>query len=335
MQLESAWSVRTCLRRLCFSIPAAHLWLLALGLPQVSTSAAAGGLSRAGWVVSALVGGSPGNAIDGNIATRWTTGVSQTNGEWFQVDMGGGTPPTFTNIVLDAGSSTGDYPRGYRVNVSNDGTNWGSPVATGAGSSAVTSISFSARAARYLRITQPGSNGLWWSIHELNIYGTPPTSPDSLVAVPGTNQVALTWLSPTGATSYNVKRATNAAGPYAIIATPTVANYAIPNALIGRHFFYVVSALNSVGESGDCSPVYAAALPQSVLAQSFVQGGAFSVVTTVAEGQTYVLEARTNLILGSTWAAVVTNTALANGPLILTDASAGTNQGCFYRLRYQ
>jgi hypothetical protein len=48
-----------------------------------------------------------------------------------------------------------------------------------------------------------------------------------------------------------------------------------------------------------------------------------------------MLEARTNLILGSTWAAVVTNTVLANGPLILTDASAGTNQACFYRLRYQ
>jgi len=26
--------------------------------------------------------------------------------------------------VFDSGASTGDYPRGYSVTVSNDGTNW-------------------------------------------------------------------------------------------------------------------------------------------------------------------------------------------------------------------
>src|SRR4029077_9399985 len=102
--------MRNGLCRFCSSIPRAHLCLLALGLTQMATPAVADVLSRVGWVVSALVGGSPGNAIDGDITTRWTTGVSQTNGEWFQVDTGAGTPPTFTNIVLDAGSSTGDYP---------------------------------------------------------------------------------------------------------------------------------------------------------------------------------------------------------------------------------
>jgi fibronectin type 3 domain-containing protein len=290
-------------------------------------------LSRSGWVATALVGGSPGNAIDGNLSTRWSTDSFLTNGQWFQVDMR--SAKTIFKIVLDTTPSPNDYPRGYQVNLSNDGSNWGSPVAMGAGYSAVTTITFAPQTARYVRITQTGTAaGNYWSIHELNIYGTPPTAPDPLVAVPGTNQIALSWFSPTGATSYNVKRATNLAGPYTILATPTSASYTVSNALIGRYFYYAVSALNSVGESGDCSPVYTAALPQSVLAQPFVQGGAFSVVTTVAQGQTCVLEARTNLILGG-WTAVVTNTALANGPLILTDASAGTNQGCFYRLRYQ
>ena len=168
----------------------------------------------------------------------------------------------------------------------------------------------------------------------MNVYGTPPTAPDPLVAVPGTNQIALSWFSPTGATSYHVKRATSAAGPYTVIATPTSANYNVPNALIGRYYYYTVSALNSVGESGDSSPVAAAALPQTVVAQPFVSGGAFSVVTTVVQGRTCLLEARTNLILGG-WTTVATNTALTNGPLTLTDATASANQGCFYRLRYQ
>jgi len=47
-----------------------------------------------------------------------------------------GISPSLAKKLLDAGSSTGDYPRGYKVEVSNDGSNWGSPVATGTGSSA-------------------------------------------------------------------------------------------------------------------------------------------------------------------------------------------------------
>jgi fibronectin type 3 domain-containing protein len=290
-------------------------------------------LNRTGWVVSALVGGSPGNAIDGNISTRWSTDSLQTNGQWFQVDMR--SAKTIFKIVLDTTPSPNDYPRAYQVKLSNDGTNWGNPVATGAGYSAVTTITFAPQTARYVRITQTGTAaGNYWSIHELNIYGTPPTAVDPLVAVPGTNQIALSWFSPPGATSYDVKRATNGAGPYAIIANSTTSSYTVPNALIGKYFYYVVSAFNSVGESGDCSPVYTAALPQSLLAQPIVQGGAFSIVTTVAQGQTCVLEARTNLSLGQ-WTAVATNMALVNGPLTLTDASASTNPGCFYRVRYE
>jgi hypothetical protein len=155
-----------------------------------------------------------------------------------------------------------------------------------------------------------------------------------LVAVPGTNQVALSWSVPLGATSYNVKRAANAAGPFAVIATRTSATYTVSNALVGRSYYYAVSALDSVGESGDTIPVCAAALPQSVMVPSGVQSGAFSLVAIVSQGQTCVLEARTNLTLGG-WMAVTTNTALVNGPLTLSDPSAGTNQIRFYRLRYQ
>src|SRR5262249_52987011 len=144
----------------------------------------------------------------------------------------------------------------------------------------------------------------------------------------------LSWFSPASATGYNVKRSTNAAGPYAIIASPAIASYTVPNALVGRYYYYVVSALNSVGESADSIPVYVAALPQSVTVQPYVQGGPFSVVTTVAQGQTCVLEACTNLTPGG-WTAVATNTALVNGPLTLTDNSAATNPTCFYRVRYQ
>jgi hypothetical protein len=242
---------------------------------------------------------------------------------------------TIFKIVLDTTPSPNDYPRGYQVVLSNDGSNWGSPVATGAGYTAVTTMAFAPQTARYVRITQTGSaQGNYWSIHELNINGTPPPAPDPLFVVPGTNQITLSWVVPQGASSYNVKRATNAAGPYTVIATPTAASCIVSNVLIGRYFYYAVSAINSVGESGDSIPVRAAALPQGVAPQPGVQGGAFALVTIVLQGQTCVLETRTNLTLVG-WIAVSTNTALVSGALTLTDAPEEGAQSRFYRLRYQ
>jgi hypothetical protein len=132
-------------------------------------------LSQAGWVASASStesGGSPQNAIDGNLGTRWSTGAHQAPGQWFQVDLG--TARTFQQLVLDATNSPNDYPRGYAVYVSNTGTDWAtlSPVATGAGSGAVTTITLPAAVtARYVRIVQTGSDpNWWWSIDEFNLY---------------------------------------------------------------------------------------------------------------------------------------------------------------------
>jgi hypothetical protein len=129
-------------------------------------------LSRSGWTATASssAGGQPpSNALDGSLSTRWSTGASQTNGQWFQVDMG--SSQTFKRIILDATGSNDDYPRGYQVQFSNDAVNWTASAATGSGTSSITVINFSQQNARYIRITQTGSNGLWWSIHEFNVYG--------------------------------------------------------------------------------------------------------------------------------------------------------------------
>ncbi len=46
------------------------------------------------------------------------------------------------------------FPRGYRVQVSTDGTTWGSPVAEGQGTGAQTRIAFIPTRAKFVRITQ-------------------------------------------------------------------------------------------------------------------------------------------------------------------------------------
>jgi Glycosyl hydrolase catalytic core/F5/8 type C domain len=136
-----------------------------------SGSAGETALSRAGWVASASnTSGTdvPSNALDGNTATRWSTGAAMNNGMWFEVDMA--ASQTFDEITIDAASSTNDYARGYQVFVSADGTNFGSAIATGTGGAALITVQFPTQSARYIKVVQTGAASDWWSIAELNVY---------------------------------------------------------------------------------------------------------------------------------------------------------------------
>jgi len=125
---------------------------------------------RAKWKVSASHHPDAAKrAIDGDFNTRYDTGASQVPGMWFQIELPEETE--ITGLRLDAAASTQDYPRGYKVELSNDGETWGQPIATGRGTNPVTEIIFDSTKARFIRITQTGSvNGLFWSIHELQIF---------------------------------------------------------------------------------------------------------------------------------------------------------------------
>lgn len=130
-------------------------------------------LDRSTWKVSASSSGGTDvaeRAIDGDPKTRWTSGRSQTGGEWFIIDLG--KPTKILKLLLDAGSSSMDFPKAYEVYISTDGKNWLGPVAKGVGTSARTSITLLPREGRYLKIVQTGRSDHWfWSIHELYVWG--------------------------------------------------------------------------------------------------------------------------------------------------------------------
>jgi hypothetical protein len=131
-------------------------------------------MSRTGWKASASATCLPdvaANALDGNVNTRWSTGLTQASGQWFQIDML--QPRSFSQLTLDSGSSSSDYPRGYKVQTSNDGTSWSSPVATGSGAAPQLTITFPAQTARFVRITLTTGSSNWWSIHEINVWEPP------------------------------------------------------------------------------------------------------------------------------------------------------------------
>ena len=89
---------------------------------------------------------------------------------WVQIELP--KVSEVSQIILDAGRSTGDYPRGYEVVSSLDGKTWSKPLAKGDGKNAVTKIKFPATKAKFFRITQTKKQtGLFWSIDELQLTG--------------------------------------------------------------------------------------------------------------------------------------------------------------------
>jgi len=126
-------------------------------------------LARTGWVAAANPnsGDVPANALDGNSATRFSSGTAMTNGQTFTLDLG--SARTFDQVTMDSGGSTLDYARSFTVQTSGDGATW-TDVTTGSGSAAVVTSRFANQTARWVRIVQTGSNNSWWSMSEFNLY---------------------------------------------------------------------------------------------------------------------------------------------------------------------
>ena len=138
--------------------------------PQAAAAETA--LSETGWTASSNTNSSaadaPANAIDGNINTRFSSDAAQASGMYFQVNLG--SSQTFNQIEMNSGGSTGDYARGYNVEVSTDGSNFTS-VATGTGTSSPETVTFAAQTAQYIRVVlTTGVSPNWWSIAEFTVY---------------------------------------------------------------------------------------------------------------------------------------------------------------------
>ena len=114
---------------------------------------------------------------------------------------------------------------------------------------------------RYLRYLCPA--GGYGNVAEVQFLGTVsglsapavPDNPDA--AVVNGYQINLTWDAVDGAASYNVKRSTTAGGPYTIIRNVSEASDEDKNLAGETTYFYVLSALNSAGQSANSTEVRA------------------------------------------------------------------------------
>jgi aryl-phospho-beta-D-glucosidase BglC (GH1 family) len=130
-------------------------------------------VSHTGWTATASTtagGSSTAGGIDGVNGTSWASGQAMAGGEWYRIDMGSNKTVAMV-IVQTPGGSKWDYPRGFSVETSLNGTTW-SPAATGIAYGWKRPISIAPTTARYIRITQTGVAPQWWTIDEVTVYSS-------------------------------------------------------------------------------------------------------------------------------------------------------------------
>ena len=107
---------------------------------------------------------------------------------------------------------------------------------------------------RYLRYLSP-NNG-FGNVAEVEFFGIPvPNAPTGLAAFMANGTATLSWTIVSGATSYNVKRATSAGGPYTFVANVPSPSCSDSGLTPGATYYYVVTAVNESGEGTATSPL--------------------------------------------------------------------------------
>lgn len=86
---------------------------------------------------------------------------------------------------------------------------------------------------------------------------TVPSTPDGLTATAGSSSISLRWNSVSGATSYNVYRATSAGGNYTKLDNVGNTSYTDYDVSAGSTYYYKVTSQNGAGESARSSAVSA------------------------------------------------------------------------------
>ena len=86
-------------------------------------------------------------------------------------------------------------------------------------------------------------------VYQISPPTVPPSTPTGLTATPAGPSVSLNWNAANNATSYYVKRSLVSGGPYTTNANPTATTYTDTGLTNCTRYYYVVSAVNNIGES--------------------------------------------------------------------------------------
>ncbi|WP_256761870.1 discoidin domain-containing protein [Cohnella sp. WQ 127256] len=128
-------------------------------------------LSNFGWTAvashnSGVNNGNAANMIDGNSTTQWSSDSLMVPGMNFVVDLK--AAQSIGRIVIH--SPGNDYARGYEIYVSDDGTTWGAPVASGTGSGTEIIADLGMVTGQFIKVQLTESSSSWWKVSEFSLF---------------------------------------------------------------------------------------------------------------------------------------------------------------------
>ncbi|MEK3913485.1 hypothetical protein [Paenibacillus sp. FSL H7-0331] len=264
-------------------------------IPVMTTNNSSGGIATASDEYSGLPAW---KAFDGKKAywdgTSYRAWGTYSSSGWLAYEFP--TPKTIVKYVLDFGTYSnltyaGDAPKKWTFEGTNDNSNWtildsrSNITQWVTGDSKIFTFDNSTAYKKYRIniIEHNGSTGknVNLDIHELEMMEAVPSIPTitNLIAAGGDTQVYLSWSAVTGATGYNIKRSTTAGGPYTTVASNVYGSpYTDATVTTGTTYYYVVTAVNDGGESGNSNEASATPIGPSsrvILTTTMTNGDTF------------------------------------------------------------
>jgi beta-galactosidase len=195
------------------------------------------------------------NAVDGDITTFFDGPTS--NGNWVGLDLG--SAKQITNIrffpqIDFADRMNGGVFQGANVTDFSTAVNFWTLTDAPPDSTFTARVITNVTPVRFVRYLGPDDS--YCDVAEVQFFSSSPSvtavpsSPADLIATPGNQEVALSWNASPGAISYNIKRAMVSGGTYTTI-TNCASTLYMDTGLDSGTYYYVVSAVNSIGDSSD------------------------------------------------------------------------------------
>ncbi len=216
-------------------------------------------------------------ALDGNLNTYYD--AANETGDWVGLDLGAGSNLVVTKVRYCPRTGFAGRMNGGQIQASST-ADFSSDVvtlftinATPPEGVLTTQLISNNTAYRYVRYLGP-TNGSC-NLAEIEFWGGAPSAPhtpwDVTASGVSSTQVMLGWRAPAFATGYNVKRAGNSGGPYTTIASGlTTTTFTDNGRTVGTTYYYVVSAVNAIGESADSPEVQAQPVGPAKLSGSII-----------------------------------------------------------------
>jgi hypothetical protein len=159
-----------------------------------------------------------------------------------------------------------------------------------------------------------------------------PSAPTALKATTGNAQISLSWSASANATGYHVKRGLASGGPYTLLASVSTTSCTDSSVSSGMTYYYVVSAYNTAGQSGNSNEASATFVHSAVSYYVSPAGSDSSPGTesqpfaTVQHGVNQLLAGDTLILRAGSYheSVTVASSGTANAPITLSAYSGET-----------